>query len=64
MHVQRIGKDLVIVVPPDVARRHNLRGGDEVVVFKATTTEHDAFEQALEQVLRDHAPTFEYLRDK
>jgi antitoxin component of MazEF toxin-antitoxin module len=62
LHVQRQGEDLVIVLPAAVAEQQHLREGDEVVVLRAV--EPSAFEQALQAVLRDHAGTFEYLRDK
>jgi len=62
MQVQRIGQDLVIVLPPTIIQQQGLHEGDEVVVMK--TTERATFEQALQQVLHDHAGTFEFLKDK
>jgi antitoxin component of MazEF toxin-antitoxin module len=62
LHVQRQGEDFVIVLPAAVAEQHHLREGDEVVILKAG--ERADFEQALQAVLREHAGTFEYLRDK
>ena len=61
-HVERRGDDLIIVLPSEVAERQRLREGDEVLVLRAA--ERATFEQALEAVLRDHAGTFEYLKDK
>ena len=62
LHVQRQGEDFVIVLPAAIAEQQQLREGDEVVVLRAA--ERSAFEQALQAVLRDHAGTFDYLRDK
>ncbi len=62
MQVQRVGQNLVIVLPPDIVQQQGLQEGDEVVVMK--TAERTTFEQALQQVLRDHAGTFEFLEDK
>jgi antitoxin component of MazEF toxin-antitoxin module len=62
MQVQRQGEDLVVVLPPEVIEQQQLREGDEVVVMKPA--DRTAFEQALQQVLRDHASTFEHLKDK
>ncbi|HEY7833395.1 MAG TPA: hypothetical protein VIG30_07485 [Ktedonobacterales bacterium] len=62
MQVQRQGEDLVVVLPPEVIEQQQLREGDEVVVMKPA--DRTAFEQALQQVLCDHASTFEYLKDK
>jgi antitoxin component of MazEF toxin-antitoxin module len=59
MQVQRVGQDLVVVLPPDIAQHQGLQEGDEVVVMKVS--ERTAFERALQQVLRDHAGTFEFL---
>jgi antitoxin component of MazEF toxin-antitoxin module len=61
MQVQRQGEDLVVVLPPEVIEQQQLREGDEVVVMKPA--DRTAFEQALQQVLCDHASTFEYLKD-
>ena len=62
MHVQKIGQELVIVLPSDIIQQQQLQEGDEVVVMK--TTDRMSFEQALQQVLQDYAETFEYLKDK
>jgi antitoxin component of MazEF toxin-antitoxin module len=62
MRVRRQGEDLVIVLPAEVARQQELREGDAVLVLRAG--ERTAFEQALRDVLREHAGTFDYLRDK
>ena len=62
MQVQRIGQDLVIVLPADVVQQQQIHEGDEVVVMKSTAS--TIFEQTVKQVLQDHAATFEYLKDK
>lgn len=62
MQIQRRGEDLIIVLPPDVIEQQRLHEGDEVVVMRRA--DRTAFEQALQEVLRDHAATFEYLKDK
>ncbi len=62
MQIQRKGQDLVIVLPPEVAQKQHLHEGDEVLVLK--TADRKSFEETLEQVLRDYAGTFEYLKDK
>ncbi len=61
MQIQRIGQDLVIVLSPDVVQRQGLQEGDEVVV---KNTDQTTFEEALEDVLHEHAATVEYLKDK
>jgi antitoxin component of MazEF toxin-antitoxin module len=48
--------------PPEIVEQQGLQEGDEVVVMKST--DRTIFEQALREVLRDHAATFEYLKDK
>jgi hypothetical protein len=62
MHIQRRGPDLIVVLSPEVVSEQDLREGDEVLVIK--TADHTAFAEALRVVLRDHATTFAYLRDK
>jgi antitoxin component of MazEF toxin-antitoxin module len=62
MQIQRMGQDLVIVLSPDIVQQQGLQEGDEVVVLKST--DRATFDQALQQVLHDHAATFEYLQDK
>lgn len=62
MQVQRQGKDLVIIIPPEVVEQQQLHEGDEVVVIKPA--DRTAFERALREVLHEHAATFEYLKDK
>lgn len=62
LRVQRIGPDLVVVLPPEEAAARQVREGDEVIVIK--TTDQTRFHQALEDILHEHAGTFEFLRDK
>jgi antitoxin component of MazEF toxin-antitoxin module len=62
MHVQRIGQNLVIVLPTEVIQEQGLQEGDEVVVMKSA--DRTTFEEALQVVLHDYAGTFEYLKDK
>lgn len=62
LRVQRVGPDLVIVLSPEEAEARQVQEGDEVIVLK--TTDQTGFDQALQEVLREHAGTFEYLQDK
>src|SRR5262249_51303617 len=63
LRMQRAGADWIVVLPPEVVSEHGLREGDEVLVLVVKTADRTAFEEALRRVLREHATTFEYLKD-